>query len=90
MAIETRNRRMTDFQQNRLEEMRDEIEKLSPEFRIIARYIDAHAEAQAAQNDELLKVFQAGKGVLSALKWLAGIGGALAMVWGALHGKIPQ
>ena len=81
---------MTDFQQTRLEEMRDEIEKLSPEFRIIARYIDAHAEAQAAQTDELLRVFQTGKGALSVIKWIAGVAGAVAMVWGAMHGKIPQ
>ena len=77
---------MTDFQQTRLEEMRDEIEKLSPEFRIIARYIDAHAEAQAAQTDELLRAFQTGKGALSAMKWLAGFFAGCAVVWSAIHG----
>ena len=90
MAIETRNRRMTDFQQNRLEEMRDEIEKLSPEFRIIARYIDAHAEAQAAQTDELLRAFQTGKGALSVMKWLVGVSAGCAMVWATFHStKVP-
>lgn len=77
---------MTDFQESRLEEMRDEIEKLSPEFRIIARYIDAHAEVQAAQTEELLRAFQTGKGALSAMKWLVGLLAGCSMVWGALHG----
>ncbi len=81
---------MTDFQQNRLEEMRDEIEKLSPEFRIIARYIDAHAEVQAAQTDELLRAFQTGKGALSAMKWLVGVSAGCAMVWATFHStKVP-
>jgi hypothetical protein len=35
------------------------------------------------------QVFETGRGALQAFKWLAGLGAALAVIWGAFHGVKP-
>ncbi len=84
------NRRGSDHAHERIEKLRAEIEQLSPEIRMIARYIEAHADAQSAQTNELLTTFQAAKGVLVGVKWVASLLAACSVVWAGLHGvKLP-
>jgi hypothetical protein len=72
-----------------LDALRLEIAALPPEYQVLARYIDAiHAE-QSAQLAEMRQVFETGRGALQAFKWLAGLGAALAVIWGAFHGVKP-
>ena len=72
-----------------LDALRIEIAALPPEYQVLARYIDAiHAE-QSAQIAEMRQVFETGRGALQALKWLAGLGAAMSVIWGAFHGVKP-
>lgn len=73
--------------QDQIEFLRGKIEELSPEFRLLGRYIDAHAEYQSEQTRELLRVFQTSKMALGVLKWLAGLGFSIAGIWAAFAGK---
>ena len=80
---------MTDHK-TALDAIRLEIASLPPEYQVLARYIDAlHAE-QAEQIGEMRRAFETGKGALSVIKWAAGLGAALAVIWGAVHGQVPR
>lgn len=37
---------------------------------------------------KILDLFRTSKSVVAAIKWLLGIGTALAVIWAAVHGKI--
>ena len=80
---------MTDHQ-TALDAIRLEIASLPSEYQVLARYIDAlHAE-QAEQISEMRRAFETGKGALSVIKWSAGLGAAIAVIWGAIHGNAPK
>lgn len=81
------HRRMGDMAEEQIEDLRAKIEDLSPEFRLLGRYIDAHAARHTEQTRELLRVFQTSKMALGVLKWLASIGFSIAGIWAAFTGK---
>lgn len=76
---------MTD-PQTALDALRLEISALPPEYQVLARYIDALHAQQTAQIADIKAAFDAGKGALSVLKFLASIGAAMAVIYGAFHG----
>lgn len=71
-----------------LESIRAEIDNLpSPEFRLIARYVEAlHAE-QTAQIADMSAAFRSAGLVGRIVMWLAVVGGGIAAMWAAAHGK---
>lgn len=72
-----------------LEGLRIEIASLPPEYQVLARYVEALHHEQSAQIADMRKVFETGKGALSAMKWLAAFGAAIAVIWGTIHGQRP-
>lgn len=84
---ENQHRRGDEGKQEQIEFLRGKIEELSPEFRLLGRYIDAHAELHSEQTRELLRAFQASKMALGVLKWVASIGFSIAGIWAVFTGK---
>ena len=87
MTEDSPHRRADDASTARIEDLRYQIEGLSPEFRLLGRYIDAHAARHTDQTRELLRVFQTSKMALVGLKWVASIGFSIAGIWAAFTGK---
>ena len=81
------HRRSDDLYTENIEELREKIEELSPELRLLGRYIDAHAAQHTNQTKELLQMFQTGKTALWVLKWLASLGFAISGMWAVISGR---
>ncbi len=78
---------MASDAKTRIAAMGDEIEKLPPEFRLLARYIEAYSEYQMEQVADMKRAFTLAQGAVSVLKYLAIVGAPLAALWGFFHGK---
>jgi hypothetical protein len=81
------HRRSDDLYTENIDELREKIEELSPELRLLARYIDAHAARHSSQTAELRQMFQTGKTALWVLKWLASLGFAISGMWAVISGR---
>ena len=78
---------MTDNRTN-IDAIRAEIDNLaSPEFRVLARYVEAlHAE-QTAQMEAMQQAFRSAGFVGKLIMWAAVVGGGIAAMWASAHGK---
>ena len=78
---------MTDDRSN-IDAIRAEIDNLtSPEFRVLARYVEAlHAE-QTEQMASMQQAFRSAGLVGKLIMWAAVVGGGIAAMWAAAHGK---
>jgi hypothetical protein len=72
-----------------IDSLRAEIDKAaSSELRLLARYVEALHEKQSDEIADIKRAFQTAKGGLAAIKWLAALGGSLAVIITALKGGL--
>jgi len=75
--------------QTTIDALRAEIDAIeSPEFRLLARYIEAFHHKQLEEFAEMKQTFLTAKGGARAVMWLSVVGSGLAVIWGVLHGVI--
>ena len=77
---------MTDIRQT-LESLRAEIDKIeSPEFRLLAHYIEAFHRRHSEEMAEMKQTFLAAKVGARVVMWLSVVGSSVAVIWGVIHG----
>jgi len=74
--------------QTTIENLREQIDKLPVEYRVIVRYLDVKLDMQEQSTRELKQAFETARGALTAVKWLAGVGAAIAAIWAGFHANI--
>ncbi|AHB78646.1 conserved hypothetical protein [Thiomonas arsenitoxydans] len=75
--------------QSTIDALRAEIDQIpSPEFRLLARYIEAFHQKHSEEFAEMKQTFLTAKGGARAVMWLSVVGSGLAVIWGVLHGVI--
>jgi hypothetical protein len=77
---------MNELEQT-LQNLRAEIDKIeSPEYRLLAHYIEAFHQKHSEEMAEMKQTFLAAKFGARVVMWLSVVGSSVAVIWGVIHG----
>jgi hypothetical protein len=78
---------MTEQTQSTIDRIKEEIDALPPEHRILARYVEALHAQQSEQIADVQEAFSAARFGVRIISWFAVVGGGVAAMWAAFHGR---